>query len=166
VEVSGTTDPQVERIDALFVQSATAFSSDAGTITLHGVADSTVYFADRPRREIGHIPSRRFVELWDTGAKGFAIDPPNAVLSFLDDNGGAPEDAVVVLREPRLEDGTLSYSVEVLEGTLPRSSGPCTLFIDVFGRPLAPASGAGEQRRAMEKLGLAGRTQAAVVRRR
>jgi len=72
---------------------------------------------------------------------------------------------VVVLREPRLEDGTLSYTVEMLEGTLPRSSGPCTLFIDVFGRPLAPASGAGEQRRAMAKLGLVRRTEA-VVRRR
>jgi hypothetical protein len=166
VEVSGTTDPQVERIDALFVQSATAFSSDGGTITLHGVADSTVYFADRPRREIGHIPSRRFVELWDTGANSFAIDPPNAVLSFLDDNGGAPEDAVVVLREPRLEDGTLSYSVEVLEGALPRSSGPCTLFIDVFGRPLAPAWGAGEQRRGLAKPQSARRTKATVLRRR
>jgi hypothetical protein len=165
VEVSGTTDPQVERIDALFVQSATAFSSDGETITLHGVADSTVYFADRPRREIGHIPSRRFVELWDTGANSFAIDPPNAVLSFLDDNGGAPEDAVVVLREPRLEDGTLSYAVEVLEGSLPRSSGPCTLFIDVFGRPLAPAWGTGEQRRGMAKPQSARRTKATVLRR-
>ena len=72
-----TSDPQVERIDALFVQSATAFSSGPGTITLHGLADSTVYFADRPRREIGHIPSRRFVELWETSANGFAVDPPN-----------------------------------------------------------------------------------------
>ena len=125
-----------------------------------------MYFADRPRREIGHIPSRRFVELWDTGANSFAIDPPNAVLSFLDDDGGAPEDAVVVLREPRLEDVTLSYGVEVLEGPSRGAQGPCTLFIDVFGRPLAPASGAGEQRRAMTKLGLARRTEAAVVRRR
>src|SRR3954447_25201295 len=102
-DVSKTSDPQVERIDALFVQSATAFSSGPGTITLHGLADSTVYFADRPRREIGHIPSRRFVELWETGANSFAVDPPNAVLSFLDQNGTEPEDAVVVLREPRLE---------------------------------------------------------------
>ena len=56
-------EPQLERIDALFVQSATGFSSDGDSVTLHGVADSTVYFADRPRREIGHIPSRRFVSL-------------------------------------------------------------------------------------------------------
>src|SRR5215213_9636614 len=123
VKVSKTSDPQVERIDALFVQSATAFSSRPGTITLHGLADSTVYFADRPRREIGHIPSRRFVELWDTGANRFAVDPPNAVLSFLDQHGTEPEDAVVILREPRLEGDTLSYDVEILEGNLPHRAG-------------------------------------------
>jgi hypothetical protein len=136
--VSRTTDAQVERIDALFVQSATSFTSTPGKIVLHGLADSTVYFADRPRREIGHIPSHRFVKLWDTDADGFAQDPPNAVLSFLDENEHAPGDVVVVLSEPRLDEDTLSYRVEVLEGFLPRRSGPCTLFIDVFGRPLAP----------------------------
>jgi hypothetical protein len=53
-------EPQLERIDALFVQGAARFTSRQGTMTLHGLADSTVYFADRPRREIGHSPSRRF----------------------------------------------------------------------------------------------------------
>jgi hypothetical protein len=138
--VSKNSDPQVERIDALFVQSATAFSSAPGTITLHRLADSTVYFADRPRREIGHIPSHRFVELWDAGASNFSIDPPNAVLSFLEVEGESPADAVIVLREPRLEQDALTYSVEILEGTLPARHGPCTLFIDVFGRPLAPVA--------------------------
>jgi len=138
--VSSISDPQVERIDALFVQSATAFSSAPGTITLHGLAGSTVYFADRPRREIGHIPSHRFVQLWEAGASNFSVDPPNAVLSFLDDNGDSPPDAVLVLREPRLEADSLSYKVEILDGTLPARSGPCTLFIDVFGRPLAPVA--------------------------
>jgi hypothetical protein len=145
--VNSTSEPQVERIDALFVQSATSFTSGPGTITLHGLTDSTVYFADRPRREIGHIPSRRFVELWEAGVNSFSVDPPNAVLSFLDEGGTAPEDAVIVLREPHLEADKLSYSVEVLEGTLPLRSGPCTLFIDVFGRSLTPASAAGVQRR-------------------
>ncbi len=138
--MSSISDPQVERIDALFVQSATAFSSAPGTITLHGLAGSTVYFADRPRREIGHIPSHRFVQLWEAGASNFSVDPPNAVLSFLDDNGDSPPDAVLVLREPRLEADSLSYKVEILDGTLPARSGPCTLFIDVFGRPLAPVA--------------------------
>jgi hypothetical protein len=153
LEVGRTPDPQVERIDALFVQSATTFSSRPGTITLHGLADSTVYFADRPRREIGHIPSRRFVELWDTGANRFAVDPPNAVLSFLDQHGTEPEDAVVILREPRLEGDTLSYDVEILEGNLPHRSGPCALFIDVFGRPHSPASSPGTHHRKPAKRG-------------
>ena len=151
VDVSRTSDPQVERIDALFVQSATAFTSGPGTITLHGLSDSTVYFADRPRREIGHLPSHRFVELWDSGPASFAVDPPNAVLSFLDENGSAPEDAVVILREPRLEDGKLSYKVEILDGTIPLRSGPCSLFIDVFGRPLSPVSASGALRRSSAK---------------
>jgi hypothetical protein len=147
VDVTKTTDPQVERIDALFVQSATAFASGPGSITLLGLADSTVYFADRPRREIGHIPSHRFVELWEAGAHSFSVDPPNAVLSFLEAPGPVPEDAVVVLRGPVLDGDTLTYSVEVLEGTLPARSGPCSLFIDVFGRALSPVAGSQAQRR-------------------
>jgi hypothetical protein len=145
--VGEISEPQVERIDALFVQSATALTSRFGTVTLHGLTDSTIYFADRPRREVGHIPSHRFVELWDAGVDSFAVDPPNAVVSFLEDEAGAPEDAVVVLREPWLDGDTLTYSVEVLDGTLPASSGPCTLFIDVFGRRLSPVSVAGTHRR-------------------
>ena len=117
-KVSRISDPQVERIDALFVQSATAFSSGPGRIMLHGLADSTVYFADRPRREVGHMPSHKFVELWESGANTFSVDPPNAVLSFLDVKGESPADAVIVLRQPRLEDDTLTYDVEILDGTL------------------------------------------------
>jgi hypothetical protein len=128
-----------ERIDALFVQSATGFTSEGATITLHGLAESTVYFADRPRREVGHMRSSSFIELWDVGVYSFAIDPPNAVLSFLGD-GNAPDDVVVVLHDPRLEAGNLTYRVEVLEGTLPERSGTCSLFIDSFGRSLSPAS--------------------------
>lgn len=147
MQESQISDRQLERIDALFVQSATGFTSGPGTVTLHGLTSSTVYFADRPRREIGHIPSHRFVELWGAGVNSFAVDPPNAVISFLEEEGGASDDAVVVLREPELDGDDLTYRVEVLEGTLPERSGPCSVFIDVFGRPLSPVSVAGAQRR-------------------
>jgi hypothetical protein len=145
--VSEIPQPQLERIDALFVQSATGLTSGNQAITLVGLSDSTVYFADRPRREIGHIPSQRFVELWKAGVNSFAIDPPNAVISFLDEGEGAPDDAVIVLREPSLDGGNLTYKVDVLEGALPDEAGPCALFIDVFGRPLSPLSVAGAHRR-------------------
>lgn len=139
--MNGKTRAQVERIDALFVQSATGFSSEGGAVTLHGLAESTVYFADRPRREFGHLRSSSFIELWDVGASSFGVDPPNAVLSFLGD--GDHDDVVVVLRDPRLAGDTLTYQVDVLEGVLPERAGTCTAFIDSFGRPLSPASVAG-----------------------
>ena len=148
--VANSLDPQLERIDALFVQGAARFSSRQDTITLHGLADSTVYFADRPRREIGHIPSHRFVELWSAGVHSFAVDPPNAVISFLDEEGET-SDVVVVLHEATLEGDELTYRIDVLEGTLPEESGPCSLFIDVFGRPLSPVSVAGSKRRPLRQ---------------
>ena len=126
-----------ERIDALFVQSATGLTAASGTITLHGLAESTVYFADRPRREVGHLRTSSFLELWELGSHSFAVDPPNAVLSFLDDE--AP-DVVIVLHDPRLAGDDLTYHVDVLEGILPEIAGPCSLFIDCFGRELEPMS--------------------------
>ena len=74
-------------------------------------------------------------------------DPPNAVLAFLEPGAEAPDDAVIVIKEPRLTDGELSYSIEVLEGVVPANTGPVTLFIDPFGRPLSPVSVCGVRRR-------------------
>ena len=81
------------------------------------------------------------------GDNSFEADPPNAVLSFLEPGDGAPEDAVIVIREPRLEASRLSYGIEVLEGTVPAKTGPVTLFIDPLGRPLSPVSVCGVRRR-------------------
>ena len=146
--MSQVTEEQLEDIEALFVQTARSLSSDgAKTITLHGLSPSTLYFADRPQREVGHLSSTRFVDLWAKGENSFAIDPPNAVLSFAEPEDRTPEDVVVTIRDPKVEGDTLSYMVEVLDGTLPSSTGPCALFIDPFGRPLSPVSAAGMHRR-------------------
>ena len=88
-----------------------------------------------------------FVDLWDEGANSFKDDPPNAVVAFLEPGDDVPEDAVVVIRDPRLEDNDLSYRIESLEGAVPAQTGPITLFIDPFGRPLSPVSVCGVRRR-------------------
>ena len=88
-----------------------------------------------------------FVDLWAEGDNSFEEDPPNAVLAFLEPGDQAPDDAVVVIKRPRLENGHLSYSIETLEGTVPTQTGPVTLFIDPFGRPLSPVSVCGVRRR-------------------
>jgi len=72
------------------------------------------------------------------------------VISFLDDERDTP-DVVVVLLEATLEGDDLTYRIDVLEGTLPAEAGPCSLFIDVFGRRLSPVPVAGSKRRPLRQ---------------
>jgi hypothetical protein len=138
--------------EVLLVQNARKFTSEGETITLHGVA-ATLYFADGPRREVGHLQTRELVELWSMGANSLVDDPPHAVLTFFDRllprEDLPPENVVVVLRNPRLHGDALTYSVEILDGVLPAETGGCTLFIDVAGRPDGPLAVAGAWQRAV-----------------
>ena len=131
----------------MFVQTAQGIDSAGGNLTLRGITPSTLYFSDRPQQVVGHMTTTDFVELWGAGENSFETDPPNAVLSFLEPGGEVPDDAVIVIKEPRLANGNLSYSIEVLEGAVPAHTGPVTLFIDPFGRPLSPVSVCGVRRR-------------------
>ncbi|MGZ4186571.1 MAG: hypothetical protein ACXVUE_20320 [Solirubrobacteraceae bacterium] len=138
---------QLEAEESMFVQTAQNIECDGATLTLRGITPSTLYFSDRPQRVVGHMKTSEFVDLWDAGDNSFASDPPNAVLSFLEPGADVPEDAVIVIREPRLTEGELAYTIEVLEGSVPAQTGPVTLFIDPFGRPLSPVSVCGVRRR-------------------
>lgn len=74
------------------------------------------------------------------------------MLSFIEPGDAVPEDTVIVIKKPRLENGSLSYSIDILEGTLPAKAGPTTLFIDPFGRPLSPVSVCGVRRRERRRM--------------
>lgn len=145
--VSEDTQAQPASIEAMFVQVGSGMSSDNQSITLHGAGGATLFFADRPDRVVGHVSTQKFVNEWGNGENSFAQDPPNAVITFLESDDTTPEDATVVLRNPQLAGDALTYSIEVLEGTLPTSAGACSLFIDPIGRPLSPMSVAGVRRR-------------------
>ena len=144
---------QLETEESMFVQTAEGIDSDGQTLTLRGITPSTLYFSDRPKRVVGHMSTADFVDLWAVGDNSFETDPPNAVLAFLESDADAPDDAVVVLKAPNLDGaGDLSYSIEVLDGTVPAKTGPVTLFIDPFGRPLSPISVCGVRRRERRRM--------------
>jgi hypothetical protein len=69
------TEQQLEDMEALFVQTAASMTSDRGTIPLHGLSPSTLYFADRPQRDVGHMMSYHFVANWAAGDNSFADNP-------------------------------------------------------------------------------------------
>ena len=145
--MSEQTEKQVDQIEALFAQSAHGLTSSEGTVTFHGLAHSTLFFSDRPQRVVGHLHSRKFVDQWGEGEDSFADDPPNAVVSFLEDGDATPEEVTMTISNPQLDGDTLTYQVNILDGTLPTKAGPCSLFIDPIGKPLSPMSVAGVRRR-------------------
>jgi len=141
-----TTDDTIV-LEEMFVQLARGVTSDQSTLRLEDVSPSTLYFSDRPERVVGHMTTDQFVEQWSEGPNSFLEDPPNAVLSYASPGEDILSDAVVVLRDPVVAGSSLSYSIEVLDGTVPSTSGAVTLFIDPLGRPLSPVSLAGMNRR-------------------
>lgn len=145
--MSANAEPPIDEIEAMFVQSARGMTTSDSTLTFHGLAHATLFFADRPQRVVGHLSSSTFIDQWGEGDNSFAEDPPNAVVSFLEDEDTVPEEVTVILRDPQLNEDTLTYKVEVLDGVLPARAGPCSLFIDPIGRPLSPGSVAGVRRR-------------------
>ncbi len=145
--MSEQTIPQVDQIEALFVQSAHGLTTSNGSVTFHGLAHATIFFSDRPQRVVGHLTSKKFVEQWGEGEDSFAEDPPNAVVSFLEDGDTVPEEVTMTISDPQLDGDTLTYTVDILDGMLPTRAGPCSLFIDPVGRPLSPVSVAGVRRR-------------------
>jgi hypothetical protein len=63
------------------------------------------------------------------------------------DKDGSVKDAVVILKNPKLEGDKLTFNVQTLEGDLAGADGPAAVFIDIIGRPLTPLSFAGVARR-------------------
>ena len=57
------------------------------------------------------------------------------------------QDAVVVLKDPKLSGSNLTFTVEVLESDIGNADGPASIFIDIIGLPRTPLSFAGAARR-------------------
>jgi len=119
---------EVENANWLFVQTADSLASDGKTITLNGASAQTIMFSDRPQRITGNASTQKFVEFWDKGKDSFQKDPPNATLTTIVD--GKVQTAVVELTEPKLSGTSLTYTVKVLDGEVPKAGQNPSLFID------------------------------------
>lgn len=133
----------------LFVQNATSgtyepdsSASDTAVLTLQGALGQTLYFAERPSRLAGSMPTPNFLALLDFSTS----NPPNAALII----EAEEEDTVLILEltDPQYEEaaGTLTYRTRTIAdyrreplkyfawqetGAQPAESfGPASLFID------------------------------------
>jgi len=119
-------------IPSLAVINSRGATLQGNLLTMTGVGSNSIVFADRPFRAAGHVLTKDFLKEWDEGSDSFAKDPPNATISVLSAEGDSVEDAVVVLKSPKLDGGNLTFEVSVLEGSLSKATGPASLFIDWF----------------------------------
>jgi hypothetical protein len=119
-------------IPSLAVINSRGASLQGNTLTMTDVSPNSIVFADRPFRAAGHVLTKHFLKEWDEGSDSFAKDPPNATISVLGAEGDTVEDAVVVLKSPKLDGDKLTFEVSLLEGGLSKATGPASLFIDWF----------------------------------
>ena len=121
---------KIEIVPSLIVMNAQGASLQGETLTLNGVAPSSIVFADRPVRAAGHMLTTHLLEGWSGASEGFAKNPPNATVSVFRKDNATVHDAVVVLKAPKLEGDRLTFAVQVLEGNLAGADGPAAVFID------------------------------------
>jgi hypothetical protein len=124
-----------QKVELLLVQNSrgVAIDKDKRTLTLKGVSPTTLFFSDRPVRMAGHYNKEDYLKMWTDGKDSFDADPPNATLSVFEEGQDDLLDVVVKLQNPRYQGDDLIYDITLIEGKLPKVSGPSSLFIDIFG---------------------------------
>ena len=125
-----------QKVELLFVQNSTGIQYDKakGTLRMKNIGRSTLFFTDRPVKMAGHYHTRdEFLKLWSEGPDSFAKNPPNATLSMLEVGQADLQNAVINLKNPRMQGTDLIYDITIIEGTVPQSAGDAVLFIDILG---------------------------------
>jgi hypothetical protein len=127
---SEQTTPVSDETDVswLYVVNATGGTFDGKTITMHDVPPALM-FSDRPNRIWGHMTLSELLPLVKEGPDNFIVNPPNAVLSTFR-GGNLPTEATVIMHDATIDGANLLFSVDVLEGSIPATFGPASLFVD------------------------------------
>jgi hypothetical protein len=134
-------------VPSLIVLNSRSATLQGDSLVLTGVMPNSIIFADRPVRAAGHQLTADIIADWGAGKDSFASDPPNATVSAFNAKDGSVKDAVVVLKNPKLDGDKLVFAVQTLEGDLTGADGAASIFIDIIGRPFTPLSFAGVARR-------------------
>ena len=124
-----------EIVPSLIVLNSRGATLQGDVLTLTGVTLNSILFADCPGRAAGHILTAHLIADWGASTPGndsFVKDPPNATVSVFSKDGSV-KDAVVVLKDPKLDGDKLTFNVRALEGDLNGGDGPASIFIDIFG---------------------------------
>ena len=114
----------------LFVQTATEFTSDGDTLAIPYERE-VFAFTDRPNRKHAYLNATELTSFWNTGEGDFGDNPPNAVLTWVED--GEIREAEVMLSAAMVSDQgrSITYQFQFEAGhNLPDKAQQVSLFID------------------------------------
>lgn len=141
-EDQGQTNSSIVKF--LFIQhgesgSISKINSTTYSLQLNDLADNVILFSDRPNRIVDTQSIQEFIGNWTQGEDSFEIDPPNAALTFLEDDNHKIDALVIELYniEYDEEQNILKYDFTFLDNTtaaslpdLPYKTGESILVID------------------------------------
>jgi len=97
--VACSSDDNINETQAewLYVHTAIEANATNSTTLVIPFTEDIFAFTDRPNREHKYISAYEFVSYWSEDAtNSFQFDPPNAVLTSVDDDGVAEVEVVII----------------------------------------------------------------------
>lgn len=99
-EDQGQTNSSIVKF--LFIQhgesgSISKINSTTYSLQLNDLAENVILFSDRPNRIVDTQSIQEFIGNWTQGEDSFEIDPPNAALTFLEDDNQKIDALVIEL---------------------------------------------------------------------
>lgn len=116
----------------IFVQTASEFSVEGTTLNMPYEREIFA-FTDRPDRLHMHLGAEELEELWGTGEDSFAVNPPNAVLTWVYEDDIREAEIELLAMEVSDDGQVTSYDFAFEAGDdLPQTASYVSLFIDLY----------------------------------
>ena len=116
----------------LYVHTAIEANATNSTTLVIPFTEDIFAFTDRPNREHKYISAEEFVSYWSEDAtNSFQFDPPNAVLTSVDDDGVAEVEVVIV--DASTDGDNITYTIQNPKLTENATFEDVSLFVDGNG---------------------------------
>ena len=117
----------------LYTHTALEATATSSTTIVIPFTEDIFAFTDRPNREHKYISGDEFASYWNDydGENSFKLDPPNAVLTWVDADGVS--EVEVVITDANFDGDNVIYTIENTTITANQSFEDVSLFVDGNG---------------------------------
>ena len=120
------------QVEWLYVHTAIEANATNSTTLVIPFTEDIFAFTDRPDREYKYISAEEFVSYWSEDAtNSFQFDPPNAVLTSVDDDGVAEVEVVII--DANTDGDNITYTIQNPKLTENATFQDVSLFVDGNG---------------------------------